>query len=184
MRLLAAFCGAALTVTAPAFAANELWVTIDEAQLHSLEQPVGSIVVANPSIADVTVRSKRELIFFGRMPGTTKVYFFDEKGERFATLDVRVRTPRNRLLTLQSGGTQYSFSCTTHCEQTFMVGDGTNNSRAVMGTVAGQADQKLQMASQASRGISNGRTSQSSLPNQPSEEANVPAEAPPAPPES
>lgn len=152
-RVSAMILGLGLAAPLPA-AAGELWLTIDQARLYTFDEPVGSIVVGNPSIADVTVKSSRELVLFGKMPGSTSLAFFDKEGAPLRQLTIRVQNPTANVVTLQAGTTRYTFSCTNLCEQTNTIGDGSNDSRAELGSVAQQAQRKVQMAAQAGSGPS------------------------------
>ncbi|MEM6648835.1 MAG: pilus assembly protein N-terminal domain-containing protein [Pseudomonadota bacterium] len=132
--------------------AGEVHLTIDQAHTFSLKKPVGSMVVGNPSIADVTVRSNTELLMFGKMPGLTNIYFFDREGGLIDNVKVVVQNPRSNTVTLQSGSQRYTFVCTDVCEQSFTIGDGANNTRLQPTPIAQQATQKFQLATQAAGG--------------------------------
>lgn len=129
--------------------ASEMWLTIDFATYYSSDRTIGSIVVGNPSVADVTVRSHREIVLFGKSPGATNMTLFDTKGRPIETLSLRVKNPQNGRITLQAGVNRYTFSCTTLCEQTNTIGDGSNESRAALASVDQQTTQKLTNAGQA-----------------------------------
>ncbi|MEM9421605.1 MAG: pilus assembly protein N-terminal domain-containing protein, partial [Pseudomonadota bacterium] len=125
------------------------WLTTNAPKLMKFEKPVGSLIISDPAVADVTVKSNTEILFFGKMPGVTNVYVYDDEGNKAQTLAVRVRTNRNNMLTLQAGGDQYTFSCTDRCEQVVAIGDGNNQTRAELDSVAVQAERRFTMASQA-----------------------------------
>ncbi len=140
--------GALFALIAPAVA-GEMWLSTNAPKLMTFDKPIGSLLISDPAVADVTVQSNTEILFFGKMPGVTNIYVFDEAGVKTQTLSVRVKTNRRDMLTLQSGGTQYSFSCTDVCEQVPAIGDGSNESRAELGTVATQALTRFTRASQS-----------------------------------
>ncbi|WP_370338415.1 pilus assembly protein N-terminal domain-containing protein [Parvularcula marina] len=129
--------------------AGEMWVTIDHARLHQTDRAIGSIIVGNPSVADVTVKSSTEIILFGITPGSTNVSLFSPEGEKIETLTVAVRNPTANRLTLQAGDMRYSFACTNVCEQVPAVGDGSNDSRLALGTIDAQAANRLAAARNA-----------------------------------
>ncbi|WP_031554302.1 pilus assembly protein N-terminal domain-containing protein [Parvularcula oceani] len=124
MRRIPGLAAAVIGLFASAAQAGEVWITMDESHAYALKKPVGSIVVANPAIADVQVLSATELLMFGNMPGFTNVTFFDREGRRLDEVRVRVGVSTRGQLTLQSGGTRYTFSCANRCEQTPTYGDG------------------------------------------------------------
>lgn len=126
-------------------AAGQLWLTMDQVRPFKPEKPVHSIVVGNPSIADVNVQGFDQLLFFGKAPGMTNVYFFDENGEAIENLIVRVRTPSSDMLTVHRGAARTTYNCTTNCEATITVGDD----QTVFQGVAAQVQNKYSQAQTA-----------------------------------
>lgn len=142
------FAAAALVVlTAPA-SAEQIWLTMDQVRPYKLESPAQKIVVGNPSIADVSVEDDTTLLLFGKGPGLTNIYFFDETGTPSQNLVVRVRTPSADMLTVHRGSARTTYNCTTNCEATVTVGDDP----AVFSGVAGQIASKYGQASAAAGG--------------------------------
>ena len=144
-------------------AAEELWVTIDHSRVYQSEQAIGSLVVGNPAVADVTVKSSTEFVLFGVAPGTTNIKLFGADGEELKTLTIAVRNPRSNRLTLQSGQFRYTFACTDVCEQVPVIGDGSNQTRAFNVAVDQQAQSRL-AAAQTSANSSSGMPSQPTDP--------------------
>ena len=138
--LAAAIAFAALGETA---AAEQLWLTMDQVRPLKLETPAQSIVVGNPSIADVTIQDNTNLLLFGKAPGLTNIYIFDETGAPVKNLMIRVRTPSSDMLTVHRGAARTTYNCTTNCEATVTVGDD----QAAFSGVAGQVTQKYSQAS-------------------------------------
>ena len=138
------FLFAALTMTSAA-KAEQVWLTMDQVRPFKLENPAQSIVVGNPAIADVTVQDNQNLLLFGKAPGLTNIYIFDEKGDAAGNLIIRVRSPNTDMLTLQRGASRTTYNCTTNCEATITVGDD----QAVFSSVAAQVQNKAQQASAA-----------------------------------
>ncbi len=137
---------AILSLTATFFAtaasAEQVWVTMDQVKPYTFKQEVAQIVVGNPGIADVTVRDKTRVLFFGKAPGLTNVFLFDADGNEIENLLVRVRASNSDLLTLQRGGQRYTYNCTSTCDQTMVVGDSPD----AFGVLQGQVQQKYDQA--------------------------------------
>jgi Flp pilus assembly secretin CpaC len=104
-------------------AAQQLWLTMDQVRPFKLERPAKSIVVGNPAIADVTIQDNNNILLFGKAPGLTNIYVFDEDGEASQNLIIRVRTPSTDMLTVHRGAARTTYNCTTNCEVTVTVGD-------------------------------------------------------------
>lgn len=125
-------------------AAEQIWLTMDQVRPYKLETPAQSIVVGNPAIADVTIRDNTNVLLFGKAPGLTNIYVFDENGEPIKNLTIRVRTPSSDMLTVHRGSSRMTYNCTTNCEATVTVGDDT----ASFSGVASQVQMKYQQAKQ------------------------------------
>ncbi|MEX6633107.1 pilus assembly protein N-terminal domain-containing protein [Hyphococcus lacteus] len=137
-----------LTATTQVAAAEQLWLTMDQVRPYKLENPAQSIVVGNPSIADVTVQDNSNVLLFGKAPGLTNIYIFNEDGEAVKNLIIRVRTPSADMMTVHRGIARTTYNCTTNCEATVTVGD----SDTVFNNVAAQVQSKFGQASSLSKG--------------------------------
>ena len=72
-------------------------VELNEGKLIRLDQPAASVFVANPAIADVSVKSPRLVYLFGSNPGETTVFAVDEDENVIADLKVVVNHNISRL---------------------------------------------------------------------------------------
>ena len=136
---------AASTQTA---AAEQLWLTMDQVRPYKLENPAQSIVVGNPAIADVTVQDNSNVLLFGKAPGLTNIFIFDENGEAVKNIIIRVRTPSSDMMTVHRGIARTTYNCTTNCEATVTVGD----SDTAFNNVSSQVQSKYSQASSMSKG--------------------------------
>ena len=116
--VLAALCAATTSAQA-----EQLWLTMDQVRPFKVERPAQNIVVGNPAIADVTVQDNENIFLFGKSPGLTNIYIFDEKGETISNLMVRVRSQNSDMLTFHHGSRRTTYNCTSNCERTITVGD-------------------------------------------------------------
>lgn len=138
------FAAAALSlISTQVAAAEQLWLTMDQVRPYKLDNPADSIVVGNPGIADVTVQDNSNLLLFGKSPGLTNIYIFNENGEAVNNLIIRVRTPSSDMLTVHRGSERSTYNCTINCEATLTVGD----SGETFNDVVTQVGQKYNQAS-------------------------------------
>lgn len=135
-----------------AAAAEQLWLTMDQVRPFQLDAPAQSIVVGNPAIADVTIQDNTNLLLFGKAPGLTNIYIFDEAGEPVKNLMIRVRTPSSDMLTVHRGAARTTYNCTTNCEATVTVGDDQKAFSNVSGQVSAKYSQASSMGSNAGGG--------------------------------
>ncbi len=125
--------------------AGQVWLTMDQVRPYKLERPAQNIVVGNPAIADVTVQDNKSLLLFGKAPGLTNIYIFDESGEAIENLIVRVRTQHDGVLTFYRGAARTTYNCTTKCDETITVGDDSESFE----NVSSQVTKKFSQAKNA-----------------------------------
>ncbi len=148
MRRIIAAAGMLIASTQTAQAADQIWLTMDQVRPYQLEHPAQSIVVGNPAIADVTVRDNTNVLLFGKAPGLTNIYIFDERGEAVKNLIIRVRTPSADMLTVHRGAARTTYNCTTNCEATITVGD----ENTTFNDIATQVQNKYSQAASLAQG--------------------------------
>lgn len=103
--------------------AADLVVAYDQSQLLRLPRPVSSVIIGNPSIADVSVQASNLLVVTGKTFGITNVIALD--AERNIIQDQRVVVTRDevRTVNLTKGDKRQSYSCTPNCAPMITVGD-------------------------------------------------------------
>src|SRR4051794_32831970 len=101
-----AFC---LALAAPAAAA--VAVTIDQTAPVSLGAPVSQVIVANPSIADVSLTDRRHMTILGRSYGVTSIVALDASGRRIFETTVNVAPAMGGRVSLFRGTEVYNYAC-------------------------------------------------------------------------
>jgi Flp pilus assembly secretin CpaC len=145
LAVLAAF--SALSATSAQ--AEEIWLTIDQVRPYEIEKPAGQIVVGNPAIADLTVSDKQRILLYGKAPGLTNMYIFDDDGAVIDNLIVRVRATTSGMLTMHRGAARTTYNCSSQCEATITVGDDKASFSGVSTQVAQKQGQATASASSA-----------------------------------
>ena len=116
------FTTALLALTGPAWGASDIVIQADQAKIIAVSGQPGTVVVGNPSIADVTVHDNR-IVLMGRNYGVTNLIILDREGNQLAALDVTVQiTDKNAVQVFKAGG-RMTLACAPMCEQTLQVGD-------------------------------------------------------------
>ena len=132
----------ATTLLASNAYAGQVWLTMDQVRPYELKLPAGQIVVGNPGIADIQVQDKTRLLLFGKSPGLTNIFIFDDEGATIENLQIRVKSASNDMLTVHRGAARVTYNCTTRCEATATVGDD----QTAFQEVASQSQAKFQQA--------------------------------------
>lgn len=127
---------ASLVLLAPKVRANDLVVTYDQSQLLRLPRAVASIIIGNPSIADVTVQDSNLLVITGKTFGVTNIIALD--AEKNVIQDQRVVVKRDdaRTVNLSKAGVRQSYSCTPNCSPTLTIGDDKDYFEMIQGHAA------------------------------------------------
>ncbi len=112
-----------LSVTAlPASAREDLTIYSDHSTIIALPKRPGTVVVGNPSIADVTLDGQR-LLLHGRGFGNTNVTILDEGGQTILDYEVFVTLSEANAATVFKAGGRQSYSCAGDCQPVLTVGD-------------------------------------------------------------
>ena len=127
-----------------ALAGTPLTVQIDQSQLLSLDAEPGTIIVGNPSIADVSVNG-RQMFVHGHSFGETNLMIFDVNGKKMGDYELTVGNSSNNQVTVfigsgTNGPTRYTYSCAPTCEAAMMVGDPSAYLNKVVGDNRAKSD--------------------------------------------
>jgi pilus assembly protein CpaC len=74
-----------------------LSVALNEGQLVQLDSPAASVFIANPEIADISVRSTRLVYVFGKKAGKTTLFALDKQDNLIASSEIVVEHNLDRL---------------------------------------------------------------------------------------
>lgn len=106
-----------------AMASDDVEVTLDKAKVIRMPAHAQTIVVGNPSIADVTALKIEGLaVVTGKGFGETNMIFLDRTGAAVEESNVTV-VAGNWQITVQRGNSRESYSCRPRCEPTVALGD-------------------------------------------------------------
>lgn len=146
---LIAFAAAAAGFSTPSLA-DGFAVPMDQVRMVTFDQPVATVYVGNPAIADVTVIDSRRVFILGKAFGATNVIALDAKGEQVVDKPLTVYGTSANVVTLNRGANQVTYACAAaRCETSPLPGDSTAAFQAVMGEVTQHQDmgQKAAVAS-------------------------------------
>ena len=118
---------AILAFNVPASASEQLTVTTDQSQIITVNRAPGTVVVGNPTIADVTIQGN-QLFVHGRVFGKTNIIVLDENGSHLAEYMVNVVLEDDYNVVVFKAGVgagiqKESYTCKTDCESVFHIGD-------------------------------------------------------------
>lgn len=116
---------AVTSFSATAAASDPIYqIDLNKTQILRLPAAAGSVVIGNPSIADVTIHSPTTIMVVGRGFGETNLIILDRNGHTMVDADIQVTsiTPSNgvRLFNAKSRET---YSCAPYCQPSPVMGD-------------------------------------------------------------
>lgn len=114
-----------LALSIPAFAADTVTVTVDQAKIVQIPPGTRTLIIGNPMIADVTLlKSGNTMIVTGKGFGETNMIALDANGTPVAELNILV-VGDPRALVVQRGMDRQSYTCAPRCQPTAVLGDDT-----------------------------------------------------------
>lgn len=149
--LLVTVATAVAGLNGPAFA-DDIAVPMDQVRMVTFDQPVATVYVGNPAIADVTVIDSRRVFVLGKAFGATNVVALDSRGTQVVDKPLTVYGRAANVVTLNRGANQLTYACAAaRCETAPLPGDATSAYQAVMGEITQHQDlgQKAAVASAA-----------------------------------
>ncbi len=121
--LLGCLAIASLSSATTAKAGADVKVPVDQARIVELAGEPGTVIVGNPSIADVTLRNGNLMIIQGKAYGETNIIVLTPDGEQIANMDVVVQARNKNALWIYSSTGRRSFRCHPFCEGELNTGD-------------------------------------------------------------
>ena len=138
--------GACASMATKSLAASNLTIIVDRAKIVKIAGEIGSVIVGNPSFADISVQ-KKFVIIHGRSFGQTNILILDENGEPLADMEVTVVKGPNRNISVFRAGLKASYACAPNCESTLQVGD----SKKYFDEVKSSIETKMTLAQRAGK---------------------------------
>ena len=130
--LLCLYAGAAVLLATPATAADTTIVAvIDQARLVKIPTGTQTLVIGNPTVADVTLLKQNNLmVLTPRSFGETNFIALDSQGNPVAESMIRV-VGGGSAIVVQRGMDRQSYSCAPTCQPTERLGDDDKYASAV-----------------------------------------------------
>ena len=82
--------GRIVTAPLPSGPSQTIILPLDKSKIISLPREARDVLVTNPAVADVVVKTRQRVYLMGKGVGQTDVYFFDGRGEQILRLDLSV----------------------------------------------------------------------------------------------
>ena len=121
-----ALFAAALFAAAPAHAARDVSLGLDEVHTLTFGAPVATVYVGNPAIADITMIDARHAFVQGKGYGRTNLVALNHEGAQVFGTSINVTgASHGNVVILNRGSQRITLNCAgQRCEPTPMPGDG------------------------------------------------------------
>lgn len=119
---LAGIACTALIMAGSAFA-QQINVEANKSMPFRVNGKASSVVIGNPTVADVAVHSDNLLFITGRTSGTTNLLIFNEAGQQLYSGDVVVSSNTKSFLSVNRAGQNNTYDCAPRCNSVVAVGD-------------------------------------------------------------
>lgn len=98
-------------------------VAIDQARMVSFSEPVKTVFLGNPTIADISMIDSEHAFLLGKTFGVTNMIALGPDGKQISNQQVVVLND-GEAVTVNRGADQYNYMCTpSHCETAPRPGD-------------------------------------------------------------
>lgn len=106
---------AILLAASPALAQASIHLGQDRLKPLDLAGEIGTVLVANPAVADVVLIDQRRLAVIGKRLGSTGLVVLSKTGERLLDTTVVVDQDRRWTVTIHRGGAESRLTCAPLC---------------------------------------------------------------------
>lgn len=144
---------AALAIFTDSASATDFMVKYDQAKLLRLAEPAASVIIGNPSIADVALKNRTLLVVTGKTFGVTNLIVLDANNQVVMERQLVVRSDDRRIVNLTRGGKRSTYNCSPKCQPVLTIGDEAIYYKTIAS--ASEAKMKFSVKSAAS-GMSGG----------------------------
>jgi len=120
----ACLAGFVVFVAAPVRAAEIVEVQIDSARLMNVPAGTATIIIGNPTIADVSLQGGGVVVVTGKGYGATNFVALDQAGKMLADRRLVVQGAADHVVSVYYGVERATLSCTPQCQPRVALGDG------------------------------------------------------------
>ncbi|MDB5510610.1 MAG: pilus assembly protein [Enterovirga sp.] len=115
----------------------DMSVMVDRAKIIRLPEKTQTVIIGNPSVADIAIQKSGVVVLTGKSFGVTNFIALDSSGSQIAESRVSVVAPTDMTLMVQRGLERQTYSCAPVCQPTVALGDAAG----YFGEVKGMVDQ-------------------------------------------
>ncbi|KZK93874.1 hypothetical protein PsAD46_01122 [Pseudovibrio sp. Ad46] len=127
---------AGISATSITPASADVEVVADQAKVFRLEEPAETIILGNPSIADVTVHDRVTIVITGKSYGTTNLVVLNDASEPVVEELITVTAEMAGYVAIQRNSNRFTYSCNPDCHEVLRLGDNKKKIEDVASTIS------------------------------------------------
>ena len=101
----------------------ELSVSVNRAKVIKLPEKTQTVIIGNPSVADIAIQKSGVVVLTGKSFGVTNFIALDASGSMIGESMVSVTAPTDSTVMVQRGFDRQTYSCTPICQPSVALGD-------------------------------------------------------------
>ncbi len=110
-------------ISATSIAHADVEVVADRAKVFRLEEPAKTIILGNPSIADITIHDPVTIVITGKSYGTTNLVVLNDASEPVVEELITVTADMDGYVAVQRNNSRFTYSCNPDCQEVLRLGD-------------------------------------------------------------
>ncbi|WP_209009283.1 pilus assembly protein N-terminal domain-containing protein [Pseudovibrio japonicus] len=127
---------AGISTIAIAPASADVKVVADQAKVFRLDEPAETIILGNPSIADVTVHDRLTIVITGKSYGSTNLVVLNDASEPVVEELITVTAEMAGYVAVQRNNSRVTYSCNPDCQEVLRLGDDKKKMEDVSSSIS------------------------------------------------
>lgn len=142
-----------LLLAAGARAAEPIGVIMDESRLVKVPERATTIILGNPTIADVAIQPGGVMLVTGKGHGATSMTVLDQSGTVVMERMIEVTSQTDKMVTVYRGIDRYSYSCMPECQPRAVLGDNNQYFGQTLGQITARAGAAAAMTNSSAQPV-------------------------------
>ena len=115
--------GAATLAVSASALAQQFSVEANKTRQLKVNGNPATVVIGDPTVADITVHNNNLLFISGRTFGSTNLLVYDADGKQIYSGDIVVTTNTTNFVAINRGGATSTYDCAPRCRTVTVLGD-------------------------------------------------------------
>ena len=114
---------------------STITAVLDYAKIIEVPEAARTIILGNPTVADVVMTGKNKAVVTAKGFGATNLIMLDSKGAVLSESLLRVEKSYRKKVVVRRGSDQYTYVCDPQCEAVVELGDVQSHMASTIGSI-------------------------------------------------